>query len=66
MKPYQLALGKPIALTGGMACIPGIEEEFERRLSAELDRDVTVTTAESPDLAAAEGAHRIAGRLVTR
>ena len=65
MKPYQIALGKPIALTGGMACIPGIADEFERRLSAELDREVTVVTAEKPDLAAAEGAHRIAERLVS-
>ena len=63
MKPYQLALGKPIALTGGMACIPGIAEEFESRLSAELSRDVSVVTADRPDLAAAEGAHRIAERI---
>jgi len=26
MKPYQLALGRPIAATGGMACIPGLTE----------------------------------------
>ena len=65
MKPYQIALGKPIALTGGMACIPGIAEEFQRRLSAELDREVSVVTADRPDLAAAEGAHRIAERLVS-
>ncbi|MGM0604744.1 MAG: hypothetical protein ACQETB_03630 [Halobacteriota archaeon] len=63
MKPYQLALGKPIALTGGMACIPGIADVFEERLSEELARDVTVVTADRPDLAAAEGAHRIATRL---
>ncbi|WP_435127237.1 hypothetical protein [Halobaculum sp. D14] len=63
MKPYQLALEHRIALTGGMACIPGLADEFERRLSAELDRDVEVATPDDPDLAAAEGAHRIAERL---
>lgn len=63
MKPYQIALNRPIALTGGMACIPGIVEEFERRLSEELDRDVEAVTADRPDLAAAEGARRIAERL---
>ena len=63
MKPYQLALSAPIVLTGGMACIPGIVDVFEERLSAELDRDVTCTAADRPDLAAAEGARRIAGRL---
>ncbi|GAB6878708.1 rod shape-determining protein [Halorubrum gandharaense] len=64
MKPYQLALGKPIAVTGGMACIPGLVEEFEKRLSAELDRDVTVVSPDDPATAAAEGAGRIAERLV--
>jgi hypothetical protein len=63
MKPYQLALSKPIVLTGGMACIPGIVDVFEERLSAELDRDVECISAERPDLAPAEGARRIAERL---
>ena len=63
MKPYQIALGKPIALTGGMACIPGIEDVFEERLSEELDRDITVVAADRPDLAAAQGAQRIASKL---
>lgn len=63
MKPYQIALNRPIALTGGMACIPGIVEEFERRLSEELDREVEAVTADRPDLAAAQGARRIAERL---
>lgn len=63
MKPYQLALSKPIVLTGGMACIPGIVEEFETRLSEELNRDVEATSAERPDIAPAEGARRIAERL---
>ncbi|QLG63588.1 hypothetical protein [Halorarum salinum] len=66
MKPYQLALANPIALTGGMACIPGMTGEFERRLSAELDREVAVVSPDEPDLAAAEGAHRIAERLAGR
>jgi hypothetical protein len=63
LKPYQLALSKPIVLTGGMACIPGIVDEFEERLTAELDREVTCTTSDEPDLAAARGARRIAERL---
>ncbi|ESP89330.1 hypothetical protein K933_04911 [Candidatus Halobonum tyrrellensis G22] len=66
MKPYQLALDNSVALTGGMACIPGLPEEFERRLSAELDRDVSVVAPDEPDLAAAEGARRIAERLAGR
>ncbi|WP_435182790.1 hypothetical protein [Halobellus sp. EA9] len=64
MKPYQLALSKPIVLTGGMACIPGIVDVFEERLSAELDRDVDCIAADRPDLAPAEGARRIAERLI--
>lgn len=63
MKVYQLALDQPIVLTGGMACLPGITEEIERRLTEELQRDVEVTRADRPDLAAAEGAHEIAGHL---
>ena len=63
MKPYQLALGRPIAITGGMACIPGLVEEFERRLSAELDREIEVVSPDDPATAAAEGAARIAERL---
>ena len=64
MKPYQLALGRPLAVTGGMACIPGLIEAFETRLSAELDRDVEVVAPDDPATAAAEGAARIAERLV--
>ncbi len=63
MKPYQLALSKPVVLTGGMACIPGIVDVFEERLSEELDRDVECTAADRPDIAPAEGARRIAERL---
>jgi len=65
MKVYQLALEKPIVLTGGMACLPGIVEEVETRLSEELQRDVTAIRAERPDLAAAEGAYEIAGYLAS-
>ncbi|MEZ3144559.1 hypothetical protein [Halobaculum sp. MBLA0143] len=63
MKPYQMALSSPIALTGGMACLPGLPEAFEERLAAELDREVDVVTPPAPDTAAAEGAMRIAKRL---
>jgi hypothetical protein len=64
MKVYQLALDERIVLTGGMACIPGLVEEFQRRLSEELQRDVEATAADRPDLAAAEGAQRIAEQLL--
>jgi hypothetical protein len=63
MKIYQLALDRPVVLTGGMACIPGIVEEFERRVSEELDRDIEAVAAERPDLSATLGAQRIATRL---
>nr|WP_148215479.1 hypothetical protein [Natronomonas pharaonis] len=63
MKVYQLALDKPLVLTGGMACIPGVVDEFERRLSDELQRDVTAVSADRPDLAAAQGAYEIADHL---
>ena len=63
MKPYQLALGKPIAVTGGMACVPGLVDEFEARLREELDREVDVVAPENPATAAAEGAGRIAEQL---
>jgi len=63
MKIYQLALDRPIVLTGGMACVPGIIEEFERRVSDTLDREIEATSADRPDLAATIGAHRIAARL---
>jgi len=63
MKVYQLALDQPIVLTGGMACIPGIVEEFEERLSDELNRDIEATAAANPDTAATIGAQRIAAKL---
>jgi len=64
MKVYQLALDEPVVLTGGMACIPGLVEAVEERLSETLQRDVEVTTADEPELAAAQGAHRIAEQLM--
>jgi hypothetical protein len=64
MKVYQLALDRPIVLTGGMACVPGIVEAFEQRVSEELDREVEAIAPERPDLAATIGAQRIAARLL--
>jgi hypothetical protein len=64
MKVYQLALDRPIVLTGGMACIPGIVDQFEERVSDELDREVAATAADAPDLSPSVGAQRIADRLV--
>mgnify|MGYP000642795913 CR=1 FL=1 len=64
MKIYKQALENPVVLTGGMACIPGIVDEFADRLSEELERDVTATTSDEPDIGAAVGAQRIADRLV--
>jgi len=63
MKVYQLALDRPIVLTGGMACIPGIVDEFAERASDALNREVEVIAPENPDLAATVGAQRIAARL---
>ncbi|WP_123533013.1 acetate and sugar kinases/Hsc70/actin family protein [Halosimplex salinum] len=65
MKVYQLALDNRIVLTGGMACIPGIVSEFERRVSEELDREVEAVAASQPDISPSLGAQRIAGRLVS-
>jgi hypothetical protein len=63
MKVYQLALDRPVVLTGGMVAIPGLVAEFEARLSEVLDREVEVVAPEEPVHAAAVGAHRIAERL---
>jgi len=63
MKVYQLALDEPVVLTGGMACLPGIVDVFEERLSEETQRDVEVVRAARPDLAAAEGAYETAAHL---
>jgi hypothetical protein len=64
MKVYQLALDQPVALTGGMACIPGVVEEFEARVSESLQRDIEAVAPDRPDLSATIGAQRIAARLV--
>lgn len=64
VKVYQLALNRPLVLTGGMACIPGIIEKFEERLGEKLQREVEATAADQPDMAATVGAQRIATRLV--
>jgi hypothetical protein len=64
MKVYQLALDRPVVLTGGMACIPGIVEEFEKRVGEELGREIEAVAADRPDLSATNGAQRIAARLV--
>jgi len=64
MKSYKLALDNDIVLTGGMACIPGLTDEVEERLSAVLDREVSVVAPDEPVTAAATGAQRIADRLV--
>jgi hypothetical protein len=47
-----------------MACIPGIVDEFEERLSEELNREIEATAADQPDIAPTIGAQRIAARLV--
>jgi len=64
MRVYQYALSRPVVLTGGMACIPGIVDEFAERLSEELQVEVEAVAPEEPAQAAAVGAQRIANRLV--
>jgi actin-like ATPase involved in cell morphogenesis len=59
----RLALDQPVVLAGGMACIPGLVEAFQRRLQNTVDAELTVTAPDRPDLAAAVGAQRIATRL---
>jgi activator of 2-hydroxyglutaryl-CoA dehydratase len=63
MRLYQLALERPVVLTGGMACVPGIVEEFEERATAVLGREIAATAPDRPDLSATVGAQRIAARL---
>ncbi|MFC6720443.1 hypothetical protein [Halovenus amylolytica] len=63
MKVYQLALDQPIVLTGGMACIPGVVEEFEQRASEELGREINAVAPDRADLSATIGAQRIAAQL---
>jgi hypothetical protein len=63
IKVYQLALDRPVVLTGGMACIPGIVDEFEKRVGEELGREIEAIAPDRPELAATVGAQRIAARL---
>ncbi|MFB6161711.1 MAG: hypothetical protein ABEJ61_11150 [Haloferacaceae archaeon] len=63
LKIYRQALDEPVVLTGGMTAIPGLVDEFEARLSEELQRDVTCTAPDDPATAAARGAQRIAERF---
>lgn len=60
----RLALDRPVVVTGGMACIPGLVAEFEKRVTEAVGTEITAVTTDRPDLAATIGAHRIAARLV--
>lgn len=61
---YDWTLDRPIILTGGMACVPGLADVFATRLGQAIQHDITVAHAERPDLAAAQGACEIAASLV--
>ena len=60
---YRLARRKPVVLTGGMACVPGLVGEFERRVSERLDRELSAVAPDRADIAATVGAYRIAARF---
>jgi len=64
MKVYRSPSTDPSSSRAGWPVSPGILEEFERRLSEELQRDVEAIAADEPDMAATVGAQRIATRLV--
>lgn len=64
IKIYKQTLDEPIVLTGGMACVPGLVQEVEDRLSEELQHEVTVVAPDEPVTAAARGAQRISQRFV--
>jgi hypothetical protein len=64
IKLYNQTLDEPVVLTGGMACIPGLLDVFEARLSETLQHPITVTAPDAPVTAAARGAQRIATRFV--
>jgi hypothetical protein len=66
LRLYRETLASPLVVTGGMACVPGLVETLETRLTDELGREVGTVAPSRPDLAAARGAHRIARRLVER
>jgi hypothetical protein len=63
MRVYRLAFDQPVVLTGGMACIPGLVEEFEKRVRDRTGEEISATRPDRPDLAATIGAYRIAARL---
>jgi actin-related protein len=56
---YKKVLAEPIILTGGMACIPGLAEVLQKKLTDDLESSVTCITSDRPDLAPAVGAYRI-------
>ena len=60
---YRPAIQKQIVLTGGMACVPGLVDAFERRVSDRLEEEITAVAPKRADLAATVGAYRIADRL---
>lgn len=64
LRIYNQTLDEPLVLTGGMACIPGLRDAFEERLSEALQQDIDVTAPDDPVTAAARGAQRIAARFV--
>lgn len=66
MKIYKHALNQPIALTGGMAAIPGLPREFENRLSTELEHEVDVVAPDEPETAAARGAFDLAQQFIEK
>ncbi len=65
-KIYKHALDEPIALTGGMAAIPGLPETFEDRLGEELQHDVNVIAPDEPETAAARGAFDLAQQFIEK
>ncbi|UPM43214.1 rod shape-determining protein [Halocatena salina] len=65
-KVYKHVLNEPIALTGGMAAVPGLPETFERRLGEELQHKVNVIAPEDPETAAARGAFSLADQFIEK
>ena len=63
MRVYQLAFNQPVVLTGGMACIPGIVDAFERRVNERIGEEISAIAPDRADLAATVGAYRIATLL---
>lgn len=63
MRVYRLARDEPVVLTGGMACIPGLIDEFETRVTEMTGEEFSAIAPKRGDLAATIGAYRIATRL---